>query len=469
MPVRVLILGSGAFAHACGELLTAAGAEAYFWLDRDQGHYGVTALGRCFTRHEYPDPRPLLHEFQPDLIIPGSLAWLDEPWAEEVARWPMLAPRGQALDIERNRQFAAELCAASGVRIPAHFTASDRDSAIAWVERNPGAYVVKNPNCSANSPIQAIVCDSFEPTLAWLRRVDDSDGIFLQEHMGDAEAGHFVAVSGGEIVSLVTNQEYKRAHTGNLGPLAQTPLAGIVERDPDDRYGLARELIQPLQPWLRQCGFNGILQVTGMRRDGHWHAIEYNVRPGVTTGPLLLQMLENPVQFLLDLAHDRPPRPSWRMARHFGASLSLAGHGYPHKLENLPELPVRLRSPLDCQVWWHHVQGGIDASDLRTESVNDAPLRIADLNACGPTLDDVIDKLYREIEKIHCQGSYYRLDLGDSLWPPGIGHGRPRDLIATQGDQAALMPAYHESPHTAQHSARHRPAVCPVDTDGTGA
>ena len=51
---------------------------------------------------------------------------------------------------------------------------------------------------------------------------------------------------------MVTNQEFKRAFTGDMGPLAGAPLAGIVEQDPEDKYGLAKELIHPLKPWFEE-------------------------------------------------------------------------------------------------------------------------------------------------------------------------------------------------------------------------
>ena len=73
-------------------------------------------------------------------------------------------------------------------------------------------------------------------------------------------------MSNGEIISQISNQEYKRAFTGNMGPVAGAPLGGIVEQDPADRYGLAKDLIYPLQPWLKKVNFHGPLQVTAMRQ-----------------------------------------------------------------------------------------------------------------------------------------------------------------------------------------------------------
>ena len=106
--------------------------------------------------------------------------------------------------------------------------------------RDPRPYVIKNPLCSPTSPVHTIVCESAADTERWLERVDYSEGIFLQEYMGRAEAGHIAVVSNGELHSLVTNQECKRAFTGNMGIVAGAPLGGLVENDPDDCYGLAR-------------------------------------------------------------------------------------------------------------------------------------------------------------------------------------------------------------------------------------
>jgi phosphoribosylformylglycinamidine synthase len=45
--------------------------------------------------------------------------------------------------------------------------------------------------------------------------------------------------------------------------------------------------------------------------------------------------------------------------------------------------------------------------------------RIADVVAFGKTLEQAVDKAYANIRKIRILGSYYRPDIGQSLWPPG--------------------------------------------------
>ena len=43
--------------------------------------------------------------------------------------------------------------------------------------------------------------------------------------------------------------------------------------------------------------------------------------------------------------------------------------------------------------------------------------RVCDVNAFSDNLSDAIDQVYQNIKKIRCLGSYYRLDLGKTLWP----------------------------------------------------
>jgi phosphoribosylamine-glycine ligase len=45
--------------------------------------------------------------------------------------------------------------------------------------------------------------------------------------------------------------------------------------------------------------------------------------------------------------------------------------------------------------------------------------RIADITALAGSLEEAIAKAYADIRKIRSLGSYYRTDVGQSLWPPG--------------------------------------------------
>ena len=413
--VNAMILGIGSFAHSLGTALADADAGVSTYLTRNYGHFSPTLVGKTFLSEAFPSPVPLLRENKIDVVIPQSIDWALQPWANDLVNSGVgiFSPTGEAMRIERERDFARELCAKFKIPFPKSFVASNRLAAEKVLAAHPQPFVIKNPLCSPTSPIHTIMCETVADTRAWLRNVNYAEGVFLQEYLGRAEAGHIVLVSDGEIHSLVTNQEYKYAFNGNLGIVAGAPLGGLVERDENDKYGLARELIYPLLPWLRESKFNGPLQVTAIKRGGKWHVIEYNVRIGVTSGPMILRMLKNPADVILATTRNEKLKLEFNYQLNFGCSLTLAGYGYPFTQVRGPQLPLEVAGKFDCDVWWNEIARGVDGNLVSTGH------RIADVIALAPTLKAAIAKAYANIRKIRVVGSYFRTDIGQSLWPPG--------------------------------------------------
>ncbi len=412
-----MVLGVGAFAYSTAQILKEAGAEVATYLTRDYGHYAPSLAGPTFSRDRFPSPAPVVRERTVDLLVPMSIDWAQAPWGDEVAKSGavIFCPTGEAMRIERERDFAQQLCREFGIPFPRAHVARNRLEAEQLLAKHPCPYVIKNPLCSPTSPIHTILCETVEDTRSWLNHIDYAEGVFLQEYLGRREAGHIALISAGEVYSLVTNQEYKRAFAGDMGIVAGAPLGGLVEKDPGDKYGLARQLLHPLRPWFREVKYHGPIQVTAVQRDGRWHVIEYNIRIGVTSGAMLLRLLANPLEVLLNTAANQPFEPQFRDGLNFGCSVTLAGYGYPYVQIRGPRLPVEVSGAFDCDVWWNEVSreaGG----QLRSTGH-----RIADVVALGASLDEAARKAYANIRKIRTLGSYFREDIGRSLWPPGNG------------------------------------------------
>ena len=410
-----MILGVGSFAHSIGQALADAGANVSTYLTRNYGHFPPSLVGPVFSREAHPSPMPLIREHNVDCLIPQSIDWAQAPWAEDLlkARTPIFSPTGEAMRIERERDFARKLCAEFKIPFPQAYVASNRIEAEKILRRHPRPFVIKNPLCSPTSPIHTILCETVEDTRAWLRQVNYAEGVFLQEYLGRAEAGHIALVSGGEIYSLVTNQEYKYAFDGNQGIVAGAPLGGLVERDPGDKYGLARQLLHPLLPWFRKVNYHGPIQVTAIKRGGKWHVIEYNIRIGVTSGPMIIRILKNAVDTMLRTVRNETLDPKFDEKFKFGCSLTLAGYGYPFTQIRGPQFPIDVTGKFMCDVWWNEVAQNEEGKLVSTGH------RIADVIALAPNLKAAVANAYENIRKIRVLGSYFRTDVGQSLWPPG--------------------------------------------------
>lgn len=411
----VLVLGVGAFAHSTTQILKDAGAKVATYFTRNFGHYPPSLAGPVFSREQHASPASILKERAVDVIVPMSIDWAQAPWCREVMdlKIPIFCPVGEAMRIERERDFARELCARFNVPFPRSFVARNRLEAESILQETPLPFVIKNPLCSPTSPIHTILCETLEDTRSWLRHIDYAEGVFLQEYLGRREVGHIALISGGEIYPLVTNQEYKRAFAGNMGVVAGAPLGGLVEKDPGDKYGLARELLYPLLPWFREVNYNGPIQVTAVFCRGKWHVIEYNIRIGVTSGAMILRMLTNPLETVLGTARNEKIAPKFTGEQNFGCSVTLAGYGYPYVQVRGPQFPIEVTGPFDCDVWWNEVNRGPEGGLFSTGH------RIADVIAFGSSLSEAMRKSYENIRKIRSLGSYYRPDVGQSLWPPG--------------------------------------------------
>jgi phosphoribosylamine-glycine ligase len=436
-----MILGVGSFAHSIGQALVDAGANVSTYLTRNYGHFPPALVGKTFSRDAFPSPVPLIRENKIDVVIPQSIDWAQASWAKDMVKSGVgiFSPTGEAMRIERERDFARELCARFKIPFPKSFVASNRIEAEKILAAHPQPFVIKNPLCSPTSPIHTIMCETVADTRAWLRHVNYAEGVFLQEYLGRAEAGHIALISGGGIYSLVTNQEYKYAFNGNLGIVAGAPLGGLVERDENDKYGLAGALLHPLLPWFREVNYHGPIQVTAIKvgqasspgasassrrvrgklaggtpaLPAKWRVIEYNIRIGVTSGPMILRMLKNPAEVVLRTARNEKLKLEFHDKLNFGCSLTLAGYGYPFTQVRGPRLPLEVDGQFDCDVWWNEVARGADGNLIATGH------RIADVIALAPKLDAAIARAYANIRKIRVVGSYFRTDVGQSLWPPG--------------------------------------------------
>ena len=403
---RVLILGAGSFAHSHGTILRECGAEALVLLTRPMGRYPASLAGPVFEPERDGSWEKAIREADPDWILPMSIDWMRRPEAGILLERGIFAPSLEGMRLERDRDFARRLCRRCGVPAPRAYVARNRIEAERLLERRPIAWVIKNPLCSPESPVHTIVCRSPEETAAWLPHLDFAEGVFLQEYMGADEAGHIALISAGQVWPLATNREYKRSFAADLGPLAGVPLGGTVEADPEDRYGLARALIRPLLPWFRETGFHGPVQATAARRGGKWCLLEYNVRLGVTSGPLILRMLENPLAVLEACVRDRPPPIRFRKEARAGVSAALVGYGFPYPEVKTPAFPVRLLGEPLCDVWWNEVRP--DPSGRLTAEGQ----RLAEVCAIGPSAATARGKVYGTLSRIEVPGSYYRPDIG---------------------------------------------------------
>jgi hypothetical protein len=191
-------------------------------------------------------------------------------------------------------------------------------------------------------------------------------------------------------------------------------LGGLVEQDPNDQYGLARDLLHPLRPWFREVNYHGPIQVTAVRRGRKMarHRIQYPHRRDF--GGDAAPDAPKPLQVVLQTGRNQPLQLRFVDGLRFGCSLTLAGYGYPY---------VQVRAAVSFL--WKSVRrstamsGGMRWPGIATGFCAARPPHWSMLWRLEKLLDAAIALAYSNIRKIRSLGSYYRPDIGQSLWPPG--------------------------------------------------
>lgn len=276
--------------------------------------YEISAISKCF------ESTAVQVYGLPTDMIPRSGNFNEEPLAGPLCILPLchdykehlvksklileggcvLFPEGESAKIETDRIFAFDLAKKVGLPVASSYL-FEAKAAMNFVNESEVPIVLKNPRCPARDGVFTSIFHSKSTARAFLKELPQESSVFLQEHVSGSEISHTAFVSGENISSLVTSREFK-AISPESGELLMPPIAGISEVDPDDQYGLAKQLLHPLRSWLSTVGYRGFLQVSAILAENVCSIIEFNIRLGVTVGPLLLQQLKNPSRFIESIA-----------------------------------------------------------------------------------------------------------------------------------------------------------------------
>ena len=135
----IMVLGVGAFAYSTARILKDDGARVSTYLTRDYGHFPPSLAGPTWNAAQHPNPCRLLKANKFDLIIPMSIDWAQAPWKDELLAGPtpIFCPTGEGMRIERERDFARQLCQQFKIPYPTAHVAANRLEAEEILRKQP--------------------------------------------------------------------------------------------------------------------------------------------------------------------------------------------------------------------------------------------------------------------------------------------------------------------------------------------
>lgn len=322
-------------------------------------------------------------------------------------------PRKEAAIIEGSKSFAKDLMKKYNIPTAKYETFTSYEEARAHIEEQGAPIVIKADGLAAGKGV--VVALTLEDALAAIDEMmnqakfgEASSKVVVEEFLEGEEFSFMAFVKGEKVYPMVISQDHKRAFDGDQGPNtggmgAYSPVPQIPEEALEIAF---KTILQPTANAMiaENRYFTGILYAGLILTAAGPKVIEFNARFGDPETQVVLPRLENDLAELInDILDDKPVELSWSNEAVIG--VVLAAKGYPNEYEK------------------GHVINGLDAmSDdifvfhAGTKKTGDSFVtnggRVLLAATKGNDLREAQNQLYKQLEKIHCEGLFYRKDIG---------------------------------------------------------
>jgi phosphoribosylamine--glycine ligase len=428
MGKKVLVIGQGGREHALVWKLAQSTQIGKIYAA--PGNPGIAELAQCIDI-AVDDIDKLLVFAQGegiDLTIVGPeaplMAGIVDRFQETGLK--IFGPTAAAARLEGSKVFTKELMKKYGVPTASFDVFQDIDQARSCIRNYTDqgkAVVIKADGLAAGKGV--VVAKDAEEAYQAL------DSIMVQQSLGAAgtrvvieeclygeEVSLFVISDGYDFVSLISAQDHKQVfdndqgpNTGGMGAYVNPPVY-----TPQLHQKVEESIVRPVLKAMAAEGypFQGVLYAGLMITAEGPKVLEFNARFGDPETQVVMPMIEGDILPLLEAAVDKD-LAGYQVNIVPGTCICvvLASAGYPGNYEK-----GKLISGLDDlnreAIVFHSGTAKKDGKPVTNGG------RVLALTVRGDTMEEAIDKVYREIKKIYFEGMHYRTDIGSKSLRQGV-------------------------------------------------
>lgn len=414
--MNVLIIGRGGREHAiCRKVSESPIVDKVFVAP---GNDGMTDVAQLVPIEE-KDSEKLIQfakEQQIELTIIGPEVPLLNGLADQFteAGLKVFGPSGAAAEIEGSKSFAKQLMKKYNIPTSAYSVFTSFAEASQYVEEKGAPIVIKADGLAAGKGVT--VAMTKEEALASLKDMlvgkkfgEASSRVVIEEFLAGEEFSLMAFVNGENVIPLEIAQDHKRAYDGDKGPNtggmgAYSPVPHIGKETVQTAVEM---ILKPAARAMVQEGrsFCGILYAGLIKTVEGPKVIEFNARFGDPETQVILPRLKSDlVQVLLAVLEGGTPELVWDKQAMLG--VVVASKGYPESYQKGAVLTGL--NDLSRDIFVFH------AGTKKTETGEFATAggRVLLAGAKAGNLEAASKKVYGELEKLKCDGVFYRKDIG---------------------------------------------------------
>lgn len=414
--MKVLVIGRGGREHAiCQKVKESPLVSQVFVAPGNAGMADAAAL----VPIQESDQTALIHfakTHNVDLIIIGPEAPLLEGLGDRFREVDLrvFGPSKAAAVIEGSKSFAKDLMVKYGIPTGEYGVFSNYEDAKAYLYRKGAPIVVKADGLAAGKGV--VVAKTILEAEEAIREMllekkfgEASAKVVLEEFLEGEEISLMALVHGETVIPLETAQDHKRAYEGDRGP--NTGGMGAYSPVPHINSEIVKEaidsILKPTAKALVKEGrpFSGVLYGGLIITETGPKVIEFNARFGdPETQVVLPRMKSDLVEVILRLLEGDTPEIVWENEAMLG--VVVASKGYPNQCETGAVLHGLADLSPDVFVF-HSGTAKNDEGQYVTHGG-----RVFLIAAKGNTIKEAQGTVYSELEKVQCDGIFYRKDIG---------------------------------------------------------
>ncbi len=419
--MNVLVLGSGGREHALiWKIQQSPQVEEVYAIPGNGGIAGISKVANI-SLNNFDMIRKFIEEKEIDVTIVGP----EQPLVEGIVDYleshglQVFGPSAAGARLEGSKVFAKNFMKRHGIPTAEYAEFSEYEHARRYLQQQEdGPIVVKADGLAAGKG--SIVCANIREAESAIRVImqDEIFGkaghqIIIEECMSGEETSLFVVTDGKDYALLSPAQDFKRAldgdegkNTGGMGSYAPTPVFSS-----ELQHRAISQIVEPVLEGLKADGIRycGMLYVGLMLTETGPKVVEFNCRFGDPETQVVLPLLATDI---MDIFHatvsGKLGEISIQLRSEYAVCVIAASGGYPDAYEKGKK--INGLENLDQDVLIFHA-----GTERKDDRIFTSGGRVLGITATANTLHGAIQKVYKNISKIHFEGIQYRQDIGSRV------------------------------------------------------
>ena len=416
----VMVIGSGGREHALVWKLAASPMVEKIYAV--PGNPGIAAWAECIS---LPIDQPeVLLQFvktnQVDLTIVGPevplTAGVVDLFQSEGQK--IFGPTQAAARLESSKAFAKDFFRKYNIPTAAYEIFTEATAAKKYAEQfiaDGKPAVIKADGLAAGKGVVIALTveeadQAIEQMMLEKQFGDAGDKIVIEEFLDGEELSFFAISDGQTVLPFMAAQDHKRVfdgdqgpNTGGMGAYVNPPVYSETLKD-----HIMQEVIIPTLDGMKAegCAYQGVLYAGLMLTQAGPKLLEYNVRFGDPETQVLMPMLDSDAyELFIRAASQELEGYELKVNSASCVAVILASDGYPGEYVNGQQITGLDTLQADTLIFHAGTKQG--ENELVT-----AGGRVMAVVRRADTMQEALQEVYSEVDRIHFAGKHYRKDIG---------------------------------------------------------